>query len=336
MLPTDIRTGRTPEYDPLWKVEGKIRNELAKDAAVKEIEELFKKLSEELTKAALKRDIASDAPIYTAEAWAAIAKQHPGLEAGTTELLTRVAVEQREEESGLFRATIGGRPFTIAAFSGPGVYAPSEAIDIPKAQQAETPSDAPSQTVRYLFWKTKYFDAKVQDLATIRAEVERAWMIRKARDKARAEAEALAKKARESSPTLLKTFPDRGVQLTNTFKYFEVDLSGNLDREPPRKISKVDGVEDPGPEFMQTVFGMQTGEVATAMNNPQTVCYVIRLTSLFPSPADLYQRFAGDNFENYEQYGRPDQGERFREAAQAILADADVRWLREPRTFDDQ
>ncbi len=337
MLPADIRTGRDPEFDPLWKVEAKIRSELARNAAREEIERIFKELQEKLTNAALARtDLTSDAPVYTAEQWTDLAKSYPGLAAEETKLLADYEAQTMAEEPGIFRSTIGGRPFPLASYSTSGTYAPVESIEIPQARDTTPLGERPTETVRYLFWKTKHVEAKVPELTAVRKQVVETWKIQKARDLARAEAETLAKKARESNRTLAETFPDRGVEATNPFKWYEADLSGNVGREAPTRISKVDGVEDPGPDFMQTVFGLGVNQVGTAMNNPQTVCYVVRLTSLSPSPSVLHELFAVDNFDNYREFGQRDAVRLGGEVSDAILADAELRWLREPRASRTQ
>jgi hypothetical protein len=183
-----------------------------------------------------------------------------------------------------------------------------------------------------LFWKIQNKPAVVPELKDIRDEVLFAWKTRAARDEARKQAEELAAKARQNPKPLAEQFPDRDVKLTNAFSWYETDLSGGFDQRPqPTRISRIDGVQDPGPEFMQTVFGLDVEQVGTAMNNPENICYVIRVRSQTPDRTKLYDAFMVDNFQTYRQFGEAAVMRNGREALQTLLADADIKWLREPR-----
>ena len=47
----------------------------------------------------------------------------------------------------------------------------------------------------------------------------------------------------------------------------------------------------PGEAFMRAVFSLEPGSTAVTFNEPQTVCYVIRLVSYTPAVDDLRQKF---------------------------------------------
>ncbi|MCG8583139.1 MAG: hypothetical protein MI757_00305 [Pirellulales bacterium] len=53
----------------------------------------------------------------------------------------------------------------------------------------------------------------------------------------------------------------------------------------------IPGLSQPGPEFMKTVFGMEVGDVAIAVNHPERIVYVVRLDSLDPDSKTLDERF---------------------------------------------
>lgn len=327
LLPDDVRAGRTPTSEPLWKVEQKIREELARKAAADKVKKMLDDLKNELTDAALGRDIKSEQPVFTDEQWQALLAKHPGLTGATTPLMTVVEANLAAERPGFFKATVGGEPVARVGFDDSGVYVSKEAIEIP-----EFALDRERESVkRYLFWKIKNEPARVPELKEIHAEVVFAWKTREARAEARKLADELAAKARQSSQTLAQQFPDRDVKRTNAFAWYETDLSGEFNPQPrPTRVSRVDGVDDAGDEFMQTVFGLDVDQVGTAMNNPETVCYVIRVTTQTPSRDKLYDAFMVDHFQTYQQFSQADVMKHARGALDSLLADANIRWLREP------
>ncbi|MGC3968771.1 MAG: hypothetical protein QM775_15810 [Pirellulales bacterium] len=191
--------------------------------------------------------------------------------------------------------------------------------------------------MHYLYWKTKNEAARVPKLEEIKNEVKFAWQTEKARPLAREEAAALVKKARETPKPLSQVFPDRGVERTNSFTFYETDLSGSFGRQTPRELSKVDGVQDAGAEFMQAVFALDAGQFATAMNNPENICYVIHAVTVEPSREQLMRDFAIDHFETYVQFGVADAQRLSDEATEALLSEAHIHWLREwkePTAFE--
>jgi len=330
LLPDDVRVGRNPQHEPLWKVSDKIREELARKAADDKSKELLEKLRVELVNAALKREVKSDQLVFDDAAWQTLLEKYPGLTGTTTSLMSAAEANLAAENPGFFKATVGGEPIVRSSFSDSAIYAPKEAIEIPEFSV----SAAPASKVRYLFWKVKNVPARVPELQEIRAEVAFAWKTREARVEARKLAEELAGRARASSQSLAEQFPDRDVTRTNAFAWYETDLSGGFNPQPtPTRISRVDGVEDAGPEFMQTVFGLDIDQVGTAMNHPESICYVIRVTSQTPTRSQLYDAFMVDNFQTYMQFAQGDVMQNGREALQSLLADADIDWKREPRSL---
>lgn len=333
LLPDDVRFGRNPQYEPLWKVEKKIRDELARKAAADRVREIFDEIKPGLIDAALARDPAKpDVLIYDEKQWEAHFAKYPELVAKTSTLLTDSEVALAAEDPGLFKATVNGESFARAAFADSGVYVPKEAIEVPEFTVDRTDPEA---TTRYLWWKVKYEAAKVPELADIRDQVVFAWKTQQARADARKLAAELAEQAGQSPKSLAEQFPSRDVKLTNAFTWYEVDLSGGFNEQPtPTRVSRVDGVEDAGAEFMQEVFGLDVDEVGTAMNNPGTICYVIRLSSISPPRAQLYDSFMVDNFQTYQPFSQADGLKSGQEAYRALLADANLQWEREPRDRD--
>ena len=56
-------------------------------------------------------------------------------------------------------------------------------------------------------------------------------------------------------------------------------------------ISQPDGVQMPGEEFMRAVFALEPGQTAVAFNEPETICYAIRLAAYEPAEDTLRERF---------------------------------------------
>lgn len=338
MLPTDVRTGKEPQYDPLWKVEEKIRKELAEAAVRKRIQTIFDELKTKLVDKSTSRPYEKSIdpkqpPLYSKEEWQALAKDYPGLTAATTDTLSRITVVAQADQPGLFHSSVGGVPFPEAAFSARATYTPQESIEVPATDSVEAILTH-RKTVHYLFWKTVDIEAKVPELKDVRAEVELAWQTRAARELARTEATEMAKRLVGSPKPMTELFPEKEVKLTNSFTWYKPDLSGGFGRQQPTEISEVDNVEDAGPEFMEAVFSLNDNEVTTAFNNPQTVCYVIRAVTISPPRENLYTTFLTDPYPMYMQYGAADAERLARESVQSLLAQSGLKWLREPKPFD--
>ena len=133
-------------------------------------------------------------------------------------------------------------------------------------------------------------------------------MIR-ARRFAMEEAESLAAKARKANTSLKVTFadrPDLRVILPTRFSWITF---GNV---PPgsapqaARMSNVAGVEFAGQEFMDAVFQLKPDETGAALNAPQTVAYVIRVTEFYPTHTVLWKLFEVDDYSKYAPAGQAD------------------------------
>ena len=338
LLPDDVRTGRNPQFEPLWRIEDKIRNELAASAARDEVNRIFGELKKTIDAKALQRSVSgkeTDALLYSAEEWEALAKPYPGIVARTTAMIDRVQAQIEAETPGLFASqTTGGVSFVASEYSTNAVYTSNRSQEVPQADDALTAEALAQKTVHYLYWKTKNQAPRVPPLDEIKKDVELALKLTRARKLARAEAESLAKQARESGKPLAELFKDRGAALTQSFSWFKTDTSGNFNQGAQRELSDVDNVVDPGMEFMQTVFSLDPGQIDVAMNNPETICYVINVLQIDPSRESLLADFEIDSFGTYMQFGIRDASELRMQVSEKLVADADLKWLREPRADD--
>ena len=87
-------------------------------------------------------------------------------------------------------------------------------------------------------------------------------------------------------------------------------------------LSQPDGVAMPGEEFMQAMFALEPGRSGVAFNEPQTVCYCIRLSAFDPDDAVLKERFVAASSDP----------RRLAAVAGQDMRDVFVRWMQELET----
>ncbi|MBN2473772.1 MAG: SurA N-terminal domain-containing protein [Pirellulales bacterium] len=190
---------------------------------------------------------------------------------------------------------------------------------------------------RYLFWKTEDIGAKTPEFEDkgVREQVLGAWKMVEARKFAEEEAERLAKEARASGKPLQEALadqPDVTVTSTPPFSWMTYgSVPEGSSRTAPR-LSEVEGVELRGPDFMAAVFALKTGEVGVAMNRPQTIAYVIRVTSTSPSENLLRTKFESDRYGTYMVLAGEDQNRIFRQWLEEIRLAAGLEWIEPPVT----
>jgi len=186
----------------------------------------------------------------------------------------------------------------------------------------------------YLLWKTK--DAKEEvprfDDPGVRDEVLRQWKMIRARELAKKGAEALAVQARDADEPLKQFFagrPKLEILTPPPFTWMTLDEVA-LSYAQNSYISDVKGgVDFAGGEFMRTVFRLKPGEVGLAMNNPQTVAYVIRLIEFSPPYEAIWEQFQVDGFRKYEAVAREDRNQIVRSWLIEIKANARFEWTPE-------
>ena len=247
----------------------------------------------------------------------AMAKEH-GLTTGETGWIT--AMDAAGTEFGSSTVENVG-PFALVAFSSVTKFRPETSRD--------------RQGNYYLFWKTADEKDRVPKFEDegVREEVLRTWKMIEARTPALAEANKLAEQARKEKKFLKHTFvdqPDLRVVQPDPFSWLTF---GNvpLGSAPGAvRLSSVSGVDRPGEAFMQTVFGLAKGEVGVAMNAPQTVAYVIRMTELTPSETSLWSQFKASDYSTYAPAAQQDQRQMYLAWLKEIKTNAKVDWNRKP------
>ncbi len=185
----------------------------------------------------------------------------------------------------------------------------------------------------YLFWKTKSTEEQVPDFDKVRPQVLRAWKMIAARKIAQEKAEKYMAEAKRDQATLEETFgkqPELKVIKPPMFSWMTL---GNVPRDPSAnrpRLSEVPGVDQPGDEFMKTVFGLNPGEFGVTMNHPETAVYIAHLLSFDRALDPLFEQFAREPFQMYRVVGSSDMEKAYRSWISGLMTEAKVHWEREP------
>ena len=322
VIDRDITAGPDPEYTPLWEAEASIRDKLAAESATGRMETALTAVETEMVAYEKKRvaweiDQATDDsipepdPIDLNE----IASQN-GLSVQRTELIS--PSEMVENYEGLASSVVSGRStlFLYLAYRD--------------LQTFTTVTSTDADGNRYLAWTTEVTEERVPEFAEIKDDVESAWRFGEARALATARANELAAEARASGESLATTFTgndDLEVVTTGSFSWL---TAGSVPQfsSPRLQISEIEGVDRPGPDFMRTAFSLPAGEVGVAMNHPESVAYVIRVTNEDTSVELLQDQFITANQNMYLQVGQSDMQKVYTTWRENLLADAGVHWER--------
>ena len=245
----------------------------------------------------------------------ALAKKY-GLIAGDTGMVSVAEMRQRP----IGQSRLGGQQrFSEAAFGRNLLYLPEISEDM---------NDA------YLSWITSAKDGRIPKLTDkgVREEVIRAWKMIKARKLAVEEAQKLAQKARGQQKSLTDAFAanlDIAVTPTGPFSWMKESslVPGSMQRRPP-VISLVNGVDRPGTRFMQTVADLGAGEIGVALNAPETVAYIVRVTTIQESDDQLWALFTAMGFDQYAAVGNEESDEAFQAWKKEIEKSAGLKWER--------
>lgn len=175
---------------------------------------------------------------------------------------------------------------------------------------------------RYSYWKTLEVPAKVPDLkdAIVRQKVVDAWKFEKARPLAEKRAKELAEMMKKgeadiaaalSGQTINGTSDSTPITIRETPKFTWLRLPQSLpqfglQRPAP---STIDGIDQPGYEFMKTVFeDLGNGETGVGFNTPRTIFYALRVHNRDAAEAEsdggvalqaLQQQFLREQFSGF-------------------------------------
>lgn len=310
------------QYYPLEEVSNDIRREIARQKGSARVQEVLSPLTAQLS--AYSRDrigwSLSQQEGQTTEPPAAPdlkpAAEAAGLDYGQLELVSYF--ELRETPLGQSLVTSVGQPFAAYAFLGQmNVYRPVTTLG--------------EDGSAYLVWKTEEKPDHTPEFEEVRDQVVHAWKMIEARKLAEQEAEKLAAEAREKNQSLTETFPDRTVTETDPFSWLTFGAVPMMGGGGPQvRLSEVEGVEDAGPAFMEKVVELQEGEVAVAMNHPQTTAYVVRMVNHAATPDALHERFLAFPGPWQQMAQSQNQQQVLLALNQSLAEQANLQWLELP------
>jgi hypothetical protein len=324
------------QFEPLDKVKDEIRNRLAREKVEARIDAIFTAVAGDLAR------FAEDQALWQARKPAGVEAPRPpqvaqiastqGLESGTSDWI-------RADE----------------AFAGGGIGGsfefvpdPGSRFGIRQQRWIEQMFGSGSLSMRpirsrdmegnrYLSWRTEDQPEYTPTFEAARPGVERAWRIVEARALARQRAQEIAKLADTKGQALeavLGDLPAAGsgakpaATKVGPFSWLTAGPGG------PPEVTEPAGISMPGDEFMRAVFALDPGRAAVAFNEPQTVCYVVRLVSTEPPTAELQERFLTQRSDR-QSIGMVAQREgsaAFRDMLEQLEKRHRIEWKRPPRT----
>jgi hypothetical protein len=180
-----------------------------------------------------------------------------------------------------------------------------------------------------------------------------AWKMIEARAAAQAEAERLASAARTRQEASTEPVPlatalagEQGVSVQSTepftwfdpisiqlammgygeprFSTIEIAVPEPKEGEKPSEGGTVPMV---GPDFMQTVGGLQQGDVGVAWNHPKTVTYVVRMIETTPGAEELRKLFLSSaDARQLGMIASLDRIRAYRQWVESLEASAGLEW----------
>jgi hypothetical protein len=274
------------DFEPLDAVKDKIREQLAREKANARIDAIFSAIAGDIGR------YAEDVALWKARGGSAAAPSPPdinliaekqALEAGRSELVT---AEQAVGGGGI------GQSFEFVPDPGSrfGIRQQNW-LDSIFGQNTMPLRPVTSRDVagnRYLSWKTDDQAEFTPTFDDVRDDVEFSWRIVEGRGLARKKAEELAARARtekQSFEMLLGGNTALKAAKIAPFTWLSTGPNG----QPV--LSQPEGVQMPGEDFMEAVFGLEPEQTTVAFNEPRTVCYAIRLDAVEPPAAELREKF---------------------------------------------
>lgn len=309
-----------PEFEPLEKVKDDIRQRLAREAVEKRINGAFEKVQ-----AAVLR-YAEDLALWEVSkgSSAAAAPKQPDIKAIAAENGLETGSSGLVNESEAVAAGGIGSSFEIVMSPQFGVRQQTwvSMLFAPAVQLRQPVTSRGVDGIRYLSWKTEDQPEFTPSFETARKDVERIWRIIEARPLARKRAEELAREADAGDKPLADVVKDHDGLESATVGPFSWLTRGTAPFGSQPVLSQPDGVAMPGEEFMQAVFALEPGRSGVAFNEPQTVCYCIRVSAFDPEDTVLKERFVAASSDP----------RRLAAVAGQDIRDVFGRWMRELET----
>jgi len=208
-----------------------------------------------------------------------------------------------------------------------------------------------------LYWITEQkSEMKPKNVGEVKEIALKRWKEVEARTLAQKRAEELANEAKISGKPLAEVFAGRSeVPVVETEPFTWKTYRGVnpfvavMQRVPPvlgevrekgvtvgdAEINKV--IVAPGSDFMEAVYALSVGETGVVFNQPQSVVYIVRVTSSSPSENVLWEQFQRAHYMEYFYAGQP---EMFAAALDAWLTEIQkktgFRWINKPESYESE
>ena len=215
------------------------------------------------------------------------------------------------------------------------------------------PQIVEGDSAKYLFWVTDFSSQEEpESVDKVRDTVLLRWKEVNARPLAMKRAEELLEQAKTSGKPLVEAFANQGdvkVVETEPFTWKSYGesmyaaffamrgLPPHLGEVREKGVAAGDSeigntlIVAPGERFMETAYSLGVSEIGIAMNQPETVVYIIRVTGSSPSDDVLRERFPSTPVAEYRLAGMP---EKIREARDAWLKqiqdEVGFKWINKP------
>jgi hypothetical protein len=144
----------------------------------------------------------------------------------------------------------------------------------------------------YIYFRTAEDKPGDVTLADVRPQIVEFWKRQKAFELARVDAEKLAAKA-QGPAALREVVPDPAkIVAPPAFSWMTTGAIGFGRPE----LSRPDGIDLAGQEFMEALFALRVGAAAAAPNQSHRICYVVRVLSQEPDDEKLQQQFLDSGY----------------------------------------
>ncbi len=139
-----------------------------------------------------------------------------------------------------------------------------------KTFDPQTTADMRSGGSKYVFWLKAKQDATVPKFEECQVELEKFWKSKRAIELAKAEAKKIADTVNGQQKTLKELYGER-VSATGEFSWFST-FGNTLYGQP-------EGVDGAGQKFMEATFALGKMQAAAAVNESQSIVYVVQMLS---------------------------------------------------------
>ncbi len=331
LLPRVISQGANPEYDPLWRVAESIRETLARektsDLMTAALTPLRQKMQSYSTNRLEWEVAVEDNRDLSEPPRLDFAAMAVGVDGVTAESTGIVSAQQLVDNWDLGNTNVFNSTGQTIGSTVEQAYGNTPDFSAAMARD--------SDGNEYLYWIVDKREAKIPTLDEVHDEVLLSWKRKEAEVLARKHAESLADVARDPKfSSLAQAFADKTeIEVVDT-GLFSWLTSGDVPMTfggGQLRLSEIPGVDRMGNDFMRGVFSLAPQSVGVFFDKPRTAAYVVRVGEFTPDEFVLRQQFLAAPYTLYQNAGRIDRQETQRRWFDNLLAEADLKWEREPR-----